>query len=128
MSLNNRSRQSYRLINYTLLVLFVVGLLWLLYGPVTPSCYYQDTYGMSCPTCGLTRDFKSILSGDFSNLISKSSLYFFVAFSLIFLTRILANMLLNFSNIRKVFIVYEVAAAIIIGTLLVFGLSQSYSQ
>ncbi|MBW3518447.1 DUF2752 domain-containing protein [Flavobacterium sp. NKUCC04_CG] len=127
MPLNSSSIQSYRIINYTLLVLFMAGLLWLLFSPVTPSCYYQKNYGINCPTCGLTRDFKSILKGDFSGLIAANSFYYFSAFSLVFLSRIVANTLLYYRSNRNVLMVYETVVAVCILILLILGLSQTTS-
>ena len=57
------------------------------------QCYYKSHDGFECPTCGLTRDFSQFLSLDFHSCLNPASYYYFTAFTLIFITRILHSLI-----------------------------------
>lgn len=119
--LSNTAILNYKIVNYILLAVFVVGLLFVLFSPINISCYYTQTYGISCPTCGLTRDFKAILNGNTTDLISSSSLFFFSAFSCLFISRILSSILMSFRSNLYVFVVFETIVIFSILTLLILA-------
>ncbi len=66
------------------------------------SCYYEQKYGVSCPTCGVTRAFNSIIKGDLkiATELNKNSLQLFCFFSFQFLMR-LALVVFN-SHVKSV--------------------------
>lgn len=119
--LNNTAILNYKIVNYILLAVFVVGLLFVLFSPISVSCYYNQTYGIICPTCGLTRDFKAILHGNTTDLISSSSLFFFSAFSCLFISRILSSILISIRSNLYVFVVFETIVIFSILTLLILA-------
>ncbi|WP_430614416.1 hypothetical protein [Flavobacterium sp. JP2137] len=85
----------YQTVNYTLLLILLIGAVFALYSPLTPSCYYSDL-GITCPSCGLTRDFKSILQGAKAPFINPASPYYFAAFSCLILSRVTAIIRLKY--------------------------------
>lgn len=91
MKLTNSHK--YLLVNNILIALFFGGILYLKYFPAKIQCYYKSHYGFECPTCGLTRDFSQFLSLDFHSPLNPASYYYFTAFALIFVTRILHSLI-----------------------------------
>ncbi|MBM0650369.1 DUF2752 domain-containing protein [Capnocytophaga genosp. AHN8471] len=91
MKLTNSHK--YLLVNSILIALFFGGILYLKYFPAKIQCYYKSHYGFECPTCGLTRDFSQFLSLDFHSPLNPASYYYFTAFTLIFVTRILHSLI-----------------------------------
>jgi len=83
----------YLLVNGIFIALYLGGILYLKYFPTKIQCYYKSHYGFECPTCGLTRDFSQFLSLDFHSLLNPASYYYFTAFALIFVTRILHSLI-----------------------------------
>lgn len=49
----------------SLLIAFVITILFLFLWFFKPECIFKSITGISCPACGLTRAFESIFSGDF---------------------------------------------------------------
>ena len=91
MKLTNSHK--YLLVNSILIALFFGEILYLKYFPAKIQCYYKSHYGFECPTCGLTRDFSQFLSLDFHSPLNPASYYYFTAFALIFVTRILHSLI-----------------------------------
>ena len=91
MKLTNSHK--YLLVNSILIALFFGGILYLKYFPAKIQCYYKSHYGFECPTCGLTRDLSQFLSLDFHSPLNPASYYYFTAFALIFVTRILHSLI-----------------------------------
>ena len=91
MKLTNSHK--YLLVNSILIALFFGGILYLKYFPAKIQCYYKSHYGFECPTCGLTSDFSQFLSLDFHSPLNPASYYYFTAFALIFVTRILHSLI-----------------------------------
>ncbi|WP_314201525.1 DUF2752 domain-containing protein [Capnocytophaga sputigena] len=91
MKLTNSHK--YLLVNGIFIALYLGGILYLKYFPTKIQCYYKSHYGFECPTCGLTRDFSQFLSLDFHSLLNPASYYYFTAFALIFVTRILHSLI-----------------------------------
>ncbi len=59
----------------------------LLYMPGDSTCIIKIKTGLPCSTCGLTRDFQSILHLKFSSLINVHAIPIFCFFFIQFLTR-----------------------------------------
>ncbi|QCE43153.1 DUF2752 domain-containing protein [Psychroserpens sp. NJDZ02] len=99
-------RRAYIITNISLILIFLLGLVYLLFSEHNLICYYKQNFNVLCNTCGLTRDFKSILRLDFDNLINKFSLYFFLFLMVFSFSRILTTLLLfKKINVKKVLII-----------------------
>ena len=57
------------------------------------SCYYKEKYNVICSTCGITRDFKSLLAFEDENLINPLSKKYFTFLLSFFLMRFIASFL-----------------------------------
>lgn len=57
------SRYTYFWINLLLLIAFLGLVVWLYFTPEDLSCVYAEK-GLTCPTCGLTRAFRAIITFD----------------------------------------------------------------
>ena len=110
---NKRNNFDYKIVNITILLIFLIGLAYVVFTNESLNCYYKENFNVLCKTCGITRDFKSILRLDFSNLINPISINFFVAFFLIFTSRFISLFML-FKNvtIRKV-LTFDIIIAIV---------------
>lgn len=53
-----------------------LGALWLGLGLPRPPCYFREFTGVPCPTCGSTRLFEALLSGDVVTALSLNPLMF----------------------------------------------------
>jgi hypothetical protein len=60
---------TYFWINLLLLTALLGGLLWLYFTPEDLHCVYAQK-GLLCPTCGLTRTFRAIITGDLEKTIN----------------------------------------------------------
>ena len=85
---------TYFIVNSTVLVFFIFGLLWLQLIKTdtveAPKCQYKAITGKDCPTCGITRDFVSI--SDFKKKetpINSKSIFYFYFFLYIAVSRFL---------------------------------------
>ncbi len=87
-SRRKRYNKDYQLVNIILIVLFLIGFVYVAIVEESMTCYYKSVHGTVCNTCGMTRDFKSMIKFDFSYLINPHSTFFFLLFSLFFFTRI----------------------------------------
>lgn len=113
-------KTSYLIVNFILGLTFLLGFFYLIFSESNLVCYYKDNYNILCSTCGLTRDFKSILKFEFESLINSRSLYFFLFFSIFFLTRIISTLyILKNINLKKVFI-YDCIIVILIAVSQIF--------
>ena len=81
-------RQNYNIVNITLFIVFLIGLIYVVFSSETVVCYYVKNFNQECTSCGLTRDFKSIIKLDFNCLINPHSFYYFSALAIIFFSRI----------------------------------------
>ena len=80
-----------------------MGLTYVAFANESLTCYYRENFNILCKTCGITRDFKSILKLDFSNLINPISINFFVAIFFIFISRLISLfMLFKNERLRKI--------------------------
>lgn len=80
-----RNRDTYFYINFFLLLVFLAVFAWVLVAPSDVRCVYAAE-GYSCATCGLTRAFRSLLTGDFSELTAgtrNSAILGFFCYSLV---------------------------------------------
>lgn len=103
---DTNSRRDYITVNLILTFLFIVFFLFVIILDNPISCYYKKNFTYLCKTCGLTRDFKSILSLNFSNLINPISLNFFLALSMLFISRFLSIIItLNKKKVYNVIII-----------------------
>lgn len=82
-----KNNYAYIIVNTTLILLFLLGLVYLFFFDINIQCYYKTKFGLSCKTCGLTRDFKSIIFLNFSDIINQNSWLYFLLFTYIFISR-----------------------------------------
>lgn len=122
-SLNNRS---YLIVNISLLAIFLLAFLYFFFNKEPMRCYYEEHYNYLCSTCGITRDFKSILKFRFEELINAKSLYYFGTFLFIFSSRVIVTLLLwkNFS-LKK--IVRADIFALLVLTLFIFVIQFDFA-
>lgn len=101
MAFNKSTQNDYLIINTAISLIFIIGFLYLILSENTISCYYKDIYKIDCPSCGLTRDFKTILNfkWDFINPISP---YYFFSLSTFFISRIFLSILTFKFNLKKI--------------------------
>jgi hypothetical protein len=62
-----RNRSTYFLINAAIVCVLLVMCGWIVFSPADVQCVYA-TKGLICPTCGLTRAFRTVLSLDFNHI------------------------------------------------------------
>ncbi len=89
-------RRNHLFFNLLFILFFTSALLYVLISKDTLTCYYKTNYGIECPTCGFTRDFKSILNFQTAHLINSQSLLYFNILSTFFIARILISLILLF--------------------------------
>ena len=100
LKIKNRNRLDYQIFNVILILLFLIGFIYIISFDNTPKCYFKENFDVFCRTCGLTRDFKSIIVKlNFSNLINPFSIYFFVSLTGFFISRFISLVLLS-NNIK----------------------------
>ncbi|MCG8238371.1 DUF2752 domain-containing protein [Tenacibaculum finnmarkense genomovar ulcerans] len=101
MAFNKSTQNDYLIINTAISLIFIIGFLYLILSENTINCYYKDIYKIDCPSCGLTRDFKTILNfkWDFINPISP---YYFFSLSTFFISRIFLSILTFKFNLKKI--------------------------
>lgn len=46
----------------------MLGLIYVITSENTLTCYYKENFNILCKTCGITRDFKSIIQFKFNKL------------------------------------------------------------
>ena len=99
-------RRNHLFFNLVFILFFTSALLYVLISKDTLTCYYKSNYGLDCPTCGFTRDFKSILNFQTTHLINPQSLQYFYILSSFFIARLLISLILLFKfRYRPVLIV-----------------------
>ena len=112
-TINKRNNLDYKIVNIVLVIIFTIGLAYVVFSNESLNCYYKENFDILCKTCGITRDFKSILKLDFSNLINPISINFFIAISLIFSSRIVSLIMLYKNvKIRKI-VTFDIIIGII---------------
>jgi hypothetical protein len=80
-----RNSSTYFLVNAAILFVLMILCVWIAFSPVDVQCAYAAK-GLSCPTCGLTRAFRTVLAFDFEHIYIQRSVFqivFFFAFQLI---------------------------------------------
>ncbi len=110
---NKQNNLDYKIVNIILVIIFIIGLTYVIFSNESLNCYYKANFDILCKTCGITRDFKSILKLDFNNLINPISIDYFIAIFLIFSSRIISLILLYKSvKLRKI-VTFEIIIGII---------------
>lgn len=84
----------------------------------TLRCYYIENYNQNCPSCGLTRDFKSMLNGNFGYATTFSKNYF-LTFISFFFSRFIVTLLLF--KINKIQLLIFLDIIIMLFLILIFG-------
>nr|WP_282133027.1 DUF2752 domain-containing protein [Cellulophaga baltica] len=115
-------RRNHLFFNLLFILFFAAALLYILISKDTLTCYYKTNYGLECPTCGFTRDFKSILNFQTAHLINTKSLVYFKVLGAFFISRIVVSLFLVF-KFRYVFILI---ADLILISLFVFSIVLIY--
>jgi hypothetical protein len=69
-----RNKSTYFLVNAAVLLVLIVLFAWIAFIPADVKCVYAAK-GLSCPTCGLTRAFRTVLSFDFANVHLQRSVF-----------------------------------------------------
>jgi len=110
--LNNKF-STYFIVNSTVLVFFILGLLWLQLIKTdtveAPKCEYKKITGKDCPTCGITRDFVSISKFEDVELhINSKSIYYFYFFAYIVISRFFIVIVNLFKKLTKIFIITDI--------------------
>lgn len=77
-----KTKSTYQKINLTIAAVLIVVLLLLFLGIVSGvvQCPYKSQYGISCASCGISRDIFSYLKLDFSSPLNPNSLKVFLFF------------------------------------------------
>lgn len=110
---NKRNNLDYKIVNIILVIIFIIGLIYVIFSNESLNCYYKENFDILCKTCGITRDFKSILKLDFSNLINPISINYFIAILLIFSSRIVSLILLYKNLELRRIVTFEIIIGII---------------
>jgi Protein of unknown function (DUF2752) len=108
--------------DYKILNTIFIGILILMFGYAfffaydshSVACVYVKTYGIPCPTCGITRAFSEILHLRFKHAIQLNilSIYLFTFFFVQLLLRLIINtFLLKRIAIKKI-IVYDITISV----------------
>lgn len=104
----------YLIITIALILLFILGLIYVVTSENTLTCYYKENFNISCKTCGITRDFKSIIQLKFNELINPLSTIYFGMLNLFFMTRLIIIILISRKiNIKKI-IYFDIVLGIIL--------------
>ncbi len=118
MELKNMS--SYLIVNVIILSLFFIAYFYVFFSKKQIPCYIKNKYNIECKTCGLTRDFKSILSFNSKKMINPLSKVYFKSFSIFFISRVLIVVMLSISKNTKKIIIFD----IVVVALILVGLSR----
>jgi len=104
---------TYKIINLVLFILLLICILWLVSIKMDitkpPQCQYKSVTDKDCPSCGMTRDFVSILEN--SNemiLINKISIYYFIFFISAIISRSIALIASMFNKINEKYIIFDI--------------------
>ena len=112
------NKTSYKIVNLVLIVLFSVGFFYVSFTEDTLHCFYQKNYGVACPTCGLTRDFRQLLSLEFTPLINPISVNYFFSILMLYSTRFLSlSLLYKEVRIKWIFVFDVVVVFVAFGIL-----------
>lgn len=76
------NKKFFKIIRIFIYIILLIALLFLRHSDEANfgSCYIKDTLGISCPSCGITRATKAILSLDFALAIEYNAYYTLVLF------------------------------------------------
>ncbi len=116
------NRRNHLLFNLLLILFFTTALLYILIWKDTLTCYYISNYGLECPTCGFTRDFKAILNFKTTHLLNPRSLVYFRVLSTFFISRIAITLFLMFKLRYK----YILIADLILLSIFVVSIALLY--
>lgn len=120
LKIKDQGKIDYSIINYILILIFIIGALYVLFSKGTVKCFYKENYDILCKTCGLTRDFKSMAKLDFSNLINPISVYYYTALILVFTSRFISlRMLMKNVELKRILTFDITIAALVIGMITV---------
>ncbi len=115
-------RRNHLFFNLLFILFFAVALLYIFISKDTLTCYYKTNYGLECPTCGFTRDFKSILNFRTAHLINTQSLVYFKVLSTFFISRIAVSLFLVFKFRYKAILITD----LILISIFIFSIALIY--
>lgn len=78
---------NYIKVNIGLILFFTAGLAFFVFTNMPLKCVYKESFGILCPTCGMSRDFKEICNGNTEGLINPLSIHYFVGIIILFVSR-----------------------------------------
>jgi hypothetical protein len=112
-------------INVSLIVILLFSVLYffLFYFNIieVPKCYYLVNYGVKCSTCGLTRDFKEIISkGISAEVVNLNSHKFFIFFIFSFFSRFIFLSFWCFFIEKHIVVIADIFLSGIVFFLMVF--------
>lgn len=110
---NKRNNSDYKIVNIILVIIFIIGLTYIVFSNESMSCYYKDNFNISCKTCGITRDFKSILKLDFSYLINSISINLFISIVIFFISRFVTLIMLSKDIKLRYIVTFDIIIVII---------------
>lgn len=77
-----------KIFSYIRLVIYtaaIIAAVMLINGKITTSCYWNDKYGILCPTCGMTRATINIFKFNFSEALKYHAVYTGIIFPIAFI-------------------------------------------
>ena len=106
-----------RIINIIILFTLILFFIFINFFPV--NCLFKQFTGISCPGCGMTRSFNSIMHLDFTNAIKFNILsiplfIFFIIFIVNLIIDILKNRFIFIPKILNLFSKYYIVLIIVI--------------
>jgi hypothetical protein len=101
--------KQYSLANTIILIVFAIFFCYFFFSEHTLKCHFVEMYQRPCPTCGMTRDFKKIITErSFENLLNPRSVLYFVLFAVFIASRLLVLILGWLKNSMKPILVIEI--------------------
>jgi hypothetical protein len=99
------TKEAYLLFNYILVIIIGFSLIILITIPTNKSiqCSYKSKRSITCPSCGFTRDFKTIIRVGYKKdqMINRNSISIFSFFSIQLLLRIALAVFINSFKTQK---------------------------
>lgn len=81
----NKKIEIFSYIRLAIYTAAIIAAVMLIKGKITTSCYWNNRYGILCPTCGMTRATINILKFNFKEAIRYHAVYTCVIFPLAFI-------------------------------------------